>query len=130
MARQIFRSGPYAELIAQGVKVNNMLHLSGQVGMDDEGNIPASMVDQTRLAYRNIAAVLKEFGATMQDIVDETFLVTDIGETHEHLEAVFTARAEAYGGTPEVTQTLIGVNALLLPELKLEIKCVAIVAEE
>lgn len=126
-AKQVFRSGPYAELIAQGVRVGNMLHLSGQVGMDGDGNIPASMVDQTRLAYDNIAAVLKEFGATMQDIVDETFLVTDVSETHEHLEAVFGARAAAYGGSPEVTQTLIGVNALLLPELKLEIKCVAII---
>ena len=124
--KQVFRSGPYAELIAQGVRVGNVLHLSGQVGMDAEGTIPESMVEQTSLAYANIQAVLTEFGASMDDIVDETLFVTNVDEVHECLEEMFTKRAQAYGKQPEVTQTLIGVNALLLPDLKLEIKCIAI----
>ena len=123
--KQVFRSGPYADLIAQGVKVGNTLYLSGQVGMDEAGTIPTSMAEQTVLAYTNIRAVLAEFGAGFVNIVDETFLVTSVEETHEQLEAIFGARAEAYGGSPEVTQTLIGVAGLLLPELKLEIKCIA-----
>ena len=125
LSKQVFRSGPYADLIAQGVKVGNTLYLSGQVGMDEAGNIPDSMAEQTVLAYANIRAVLAEFGAGFDNIVDETFLVTSVEETHDQLEAIFGARAEAYGGIPEVTQTLIGVAALLLPELKLEIKCIA-----
>ena len=123
--KQVFRSGPYADLIAQGVKVGNTLYLSGQVGMDEAGTIPASMAEQTVLAYANIRTVLAEFGAGFDNIVDETFLVTSVEETHDQLEAIFGARAEAYGGIPEVTQTLIGVAGLLLPELKLEIKCIA-----
>jgi len=125
LSKQVFRSGPYADLIAQGVKVGNTLYLSGQVGMDEAGNIPDSMAEQTVLAYANIRAVLAEFGAGFDNIVDETFLVTSVEETHDQLEAIYGARAEAYGGIPEVTQTLIGVAALLLPELKLEIKCIA-----
>jgi len=125
LSKQVFRSGPYADLIAQGVKVGNTLYLSGQVGMDEAGNIPDSMAEQTVLAYANIRAVLAEFGAGFDNIVDETFLVTSVEETHDQLEAIYGARAEAYGGIPDVTQTLIGVAGLLLPELKLEIKCVA-----
>ena len=125
VSKKVFRSGPYADLIAQGVKVGDTLYLSGQVGMDEAGNIPTSMAEQTVLAYANIRAVLAEFGAGFDNIVDETFLVTSVEETHDQLEAIFGARAEAYGGTPEVTQTLIGVAGLLLPELKLEIKCIA-----
>ena len=125
VSKKVFRSGPYADLIAQGVKVGNTLYLSGQVGMDEAGTIPNSMAEQTALAYANIRAVLAEFGASFDNIVDETFLVTSVEETHDQLEAIFGARAEAYGGTPEVTQTLIGVAGLLLPELKLEIKCIA-----
>jgi enamine deaminase RidA (YjgF/YER057c/UK114 family) len=125
LSKQVFRSGPYADLIAQGVKVGNILYLSGQVGMDEAGTIPTSMAEQTALAYANIRAVLAEFGASFENIVDETFLVTSVEETHEQLEAIYGARAEAYGGSPEVTQTLIGVAGLLLPELKLEIKCIA-----
>ena len=125
ISKKIFRSGPYADLIAQGVQVGDILYLSGQVGMDEAGKIPTSMAEQAALAYTNIRVVLAEFGATFDNIVDETFLVTSVEETHEQLEAIFGARAEAYGGSPEVTQTLIGVDALLLPDLKLEIKCIA-----
>ena len=53
------------------------------------------------------------------------FKVASVEETHEQLEAIYGARAEAYGGIPDVTQTLIGVAGLLLPGLKLEIKCIA-----
>jgi 2-iminobutanoate/2-iminopropanoate deaminase len=125
LTKQVFRSGPYADLIAQGVKVGNILYLSGQVGMDEAGNIPTTMAEQTVLAYANIRAVLAEFGAGLDNIVDETFLVTSVEETHENLKAIYGARAEAYGRTPEVTQTLIGVVGLVLPKLKLEIKCIA-----
>lgn len=124
--KQAFRSGPYAELIAQGVRVGNLLHLSGQVGMDAEGVIPESIVEQASMAYANVLSVLAEFGASMDHIVDETFYVTNVDEVHEYLEPIFAARAEAYGKQPEVTQTLVGVNALFLPGLKLEVKCVAI----
>ena len=125
VSKKVFRSGPYADLIAQGVQVGNILYLSGQVGMDEAGNTPESMAEQVTLAYANIRAVLAEFGAGFDNIVDETFLVTSVEETHEQIEAIYGARAEAYGGIPEVTQTLIGVAGLLLPELKLEIKCIA-----
>lgn len=125
ISKQVFRSGPYAKFMAQGVKVGNILYLSGQVGIDASGNIPTGMAEQTALAYANIRAVLKEFGAGFDNIVDETFLVTSVEETHENLEAIYGARAEAYGGIPEVTQTLIGISGLVLPQLKLEIKCIA-----
>ena len=128
--KQVYRSGPYAELIAQGVRTGDLLQLSGQVGMNDKGEMPESIVEQTRLAYANITAVLAEFGATLADVTDETVFVTDMAAVHEHLDAVFTIRAEAYGGRPDVTQTLVGVNALLLPELKIEIKCVAVLNKE
>lgn len=37
LEKQTFRSGPYKDLIAQGVRVGNMLHLSGQVGTGSDG---------------------------------------------------------------------------------------------
>jgi len=42
-----------------------------------------------------------------------------------NVEKVFAARESAYGEPPEVSQTLIGVTALVDPTLKIEIKCVA-----
>jgi len=125
LSKQLFRSGPYRDFFAQGVKVGNILYMAGQVGVDARGNVPESLVDQTKLAYESIAGVLAEFDASMDNIVDETVFVTDMSETMRNVEPIFTARAEAYGGIPEVSQTLVQVVGLVMPELKIEIKCVA-----
>ncbi len=78
--KQIFRSGPYKDIFAQGVKVGNVLYLSGQVGVDASGKPGADITEQTKLAYANIRNVLAEFGATMANIVDETMFVTDMAD--------------------------------------------------
>ena len=123
--KKSFRSGPFKDFIAQAVQVDNVLYISGQVGMDAEGNAPASFAEQTELAYQNVKEVLTEFGADMSNIVDETVFVTDMAGFMSEAGEVFKNRATAYGGEPEVTQTLIQITALVRPELKIEIKCVA-----
>jgi enamine deaminase RidA (YjgF/YER057c/UK114 family) len=123
--KQTFRSGPYKDYFAQGTRVDNALYLSGQIGIDWDGNIPTSIADQTKVAYSNLLDVLAQFGADMNNIVDETYFVTDMDELMDNAEAVYGAREEAYGGSPEVSQTLVQVVALVSPELKIEIKCIA-----
>lgn len=123
--KQTYRSGALKNVFAQGVKVEDTLYISGQVGMLSDGTIPEDLEAQTRIAYDNIRSVLSEFGATLDNVVDETVFVTDMKEFMKSSEAVLTARAEAYGGIPEVCQTLVAVSALVMPQLKIEIKCVA-----
>jgi 2-iminobutanoate/2-iminopropanoate deaminase len=123
--KKTYRSGPYKNIFAQGVQIGNVIYLAGQVGVDNAGLPGADVVEQVRLAYSNIRKVLSEFGATMDNIVDETWFVTDVNEIMADAESIFGSRAEAYGGPPEVSQTLVQVAALILPELKIEIKCIA-----
>ena len=125
ISKKSFRSGPFADFIAQGVQVGNILYMSGQIGIDAEGSAAEGISAQAVLAYLNLKAVLAEFGATMENIVDETFFVTDMDELMANVEGVYGARAEAYGGIPEVSQTVVQVVSLVQPELKLEIKCIA-----
>ena len=127
--KEVARFGPFARFIANGVRAGNVIHLSGQVGIDAEGQIVGAddTAAQVRQAYVNIAETLEKFGATMADIVDETFFVTDVAGIMADAKAVFGARIEAYGGEPEVTQTMVEVAALVMPELRVEIKCVAYV---
>lgn len=61
----------------------------------------------------------------MDNIVDEAVFVTDFAEIMENIDAVAAARAEAFGGIPAVSQTMVQVAGLVHPELKLEIKRVA-----
>jgi enamine deaminase RidA (YjgF/YER057c/UK114 family) len=124
--KKLFRNGPYADLFSQGVQVGNSLHLAGQVGTDATGNAPESLVEQMQNAYQHVESVLKEFDCTMDNVVEETWFVTDMHECMSQVEALFTARQMIYGKTPEVAQTVVQVVALVDPSFKIEIKCVAI----
>ena len=95
--KKLFRSGPYADLFSQGVQVGNTLYMAGQVAMDEAGGIPEDLVEQMKLAYQNVAAVLAEFGADMDNIVDETWFVTDVNDCMAQVESVFTERHMIYG---------------------------------
>lgn len=123
--KKTFRSGPFKDFIAQGVQVGNILYLSGQVGMDAAGKAGVDITEQATLAYTNIKEALAEFGATMDNIVDETVFITDMKELMNNVRGVYGAHAKAYGGLPEVSQTVVQVVSLVQPELKIEIKCVA-----
>ena len=72
--KKLYRSGPYADLFSQGVQVGNTLYMAGQVGIDESGAAPEGVLEQMSLAYGQVQDVLAQFGATMDNIVDETWL--------------------------------------------------------
>ena len=124
--KKLFRNGPYADLFSQGVQVGNTLHMAGQVGTDASGKAPDSLVEQMKNAYQHVELVLKEFDCTMDNVVEETWFVTDMHECMSQVQELFAARQAIYGKPPEVAQTLVQVDALVDPSFKIEIKCVAI----
>ena len=124
--KKLFRDGPYADLFSQGVQVGNTLHMAGQVGTDASGKAPDSIVEQMKNAYQHVESVLKEFDCTMDNVVEETWFVTDMHECMTQVQELFAARQVIYGKPPEVAQTLVQVVALVDPSFKIEIKCVAI----
>jgi len=126
LSKKLFRNGPYADLFSQGVQVGNTLHMAGQVGTDASGKAPDSLVEQMKNAYQHVDSVLKEFDCTMDNVVEETWFVTDMHECMTQVQDLFAARQAIYGKPPEVAQTLVQVVALVDPSFKIEIKCVAI----
>ena len=124
--KKLFRNGPYADLFSQGVQVGNTLHMAGQVGTDASGEAPDSLLEQMINAYQHVESVLKEFDCTMDNVVEETWFVTNMHECMTQVQDLFAARQAIYGKPPEVAQTLVQVVALVDPSFKIEIKCVAI----
>ena len=122
--KKTYRSGPFQAYFAQGTLVGKTLYMSGQVGIDHNGNTPIDIVEQTKVAYSNMLDVLSQFEADMSNIVDETIFVTDMAELLDNVEEVYSVREAAYGGNPEVCQTLLQITGLAQAELKIEIKCV------
>jgi len=70
--------GPYS----QAVKVESLVFCSGQVGLDPKtGELVSGGTEaQTRQALANLAAVLKEAGASIDNVVKTTIYLTDLGE--------------------------------------------------
>ena len=124
--KKLYRDGPYANLFSQGVQVGNILHMAGQVGTDARGMAPDSLVEQRKNAYQHSESVLDAFDCSMDNIVEETWFVTNMNECMTQVQALFAARQDIYGKPPEVAQTLVQVVALVDPSFKIEIKCVAI----
>jgi len=58
---------------SQAVKVGDTIYISGQVSHDDQGNIVGhgNMEAQMRQAYVNLKKVLAQYGATIENVVDE-----------------------------------------------------------
>jgi 2-iminobutanoate/2-iminopropanoate deaminase len=108
---------------SQAVKVDNTIYVSGQVGHDDKGNVlgHGNMEVQMRQAYANIKKVLAQYGATMDNVVDEVLFVTD-------MDAAFAARVkckqEVFSGNPVLTSTIVQIQRLAFPELMVEIRCI------
>ena len=125
MNKKLYRTGPYSEFFSQGVQVGNVLTLAGQLGDNEDGSVPADIKDQMINCYNNIKNVLSEFGATLDNVIDETWFVTDVNECMENVSDIFDEREKIYGCKPEVSQTLVGISALVQPQYKLEIKVIA-----
>ena len=123
--KKLFRDGPYSDFFSQGVQVGNILTLAGQLGDGEDGEIPESIKGQMENCYRHIQNVLNEFGASLDNVIDETWFVTDVEDCMNNVDEIFMARERIYGCKPEVSQTLIGTTALVAPSYKIEIKCIA-----
>jgi enamine deaminase RidA (YjgF/YER057c/UK114 family) len=121
---------------AQAVKVGDTIYLSGQLSHDDQGNMvaPAPLDERGKItdhgnigaqmarSYANIKTLLARYGADMDSIVEEVLYVTDMDAAFAVAGSV---RAEAYGGKPAVSSTILVTPRLAFPEQLIEIKVIA-----
>lgn len=68
--------GPYS----QAIKVDNMLFISGQIGIDPQTGALSSpsIAGQTRTIMQNISALLESLGAGTANIVKTTIYMTSL----------------------------------------------------
>lgn len=73
--------GPYSQSIAAG----NMLFISGQIAIDPATGkeLIGDIAEKTRRILINIGTLLKEAGASYEDIVKTTVFLKDLGEFAE-----------------------------------------------
>ena len=72
--------GPYS----QGIETGNLLFVSGQLPIDMKtGEFPATIAEQASCCLRNIDAIAREAGTTIQNAVKMTVFLTDMADFAE-----------------------------------------------
>ena len=102
------------------VRWGDLLFVSGVAPVDAKGKVvsddPAA---QTRQIFLNMKAVLDAAGASFADVLKVTVYLTDV----EDRKKINPVRQEFFGAARPAS-TLIGVQALAIPGMKVEIEAV------
>ena len=106
-----------------------VVHLSGQIGTDANGNHPDGLAAQTDQAMRTIIDALIGVGGSTEDLAKLTIYV--VGWTAAMQGELFTGLGAAAQVNPiaQVPITLVGVQSLFLDESLIEIEAVAVLAD-
>ena len=105
-----------------------MVFVGGMIGQHSDGRLAEGFVAQMKLALENIAAVLKEAGATPQHIVRLTWYVLDMEEYLADLDALGAAYREVMG-RHFPAMAVVEVSRLVEPLARLEIEATAVLPE-
>lgn len=108
--------GPYSPAVVSA----GFVYVSGQVGVDAEGNVVGSgAADQAVAAMNNLRAIVLNTGLSMADVVKTTIFLTDIAD--------FAAVNEVYASyfePPYPARSTVQVSAL--PKgVKVEVEAIA-----
>ena len=121
----------------QAIKIDDTLYVSGQLSHDEQGNMVgaaplddsgkihdhSNMETQMRQTYANAKKILSEFGANLDNVVEEVVYVTDMDQA---MTVAGPVRKEAYGSEkPEVASTILVTPRLAFPTQLIEIKFIA-----
>ncbi len=106
----------YTDAVAWG----DILFVSGIAPLDANGKLVGDdVVAQTRQVFENMKLVLEAAHASFSDVLRVTVYLTDVSD-RTHINPV----RQAYFGSTRPASTLIGVSALAVPGMKVEIEAV------
>jgi 2-iminobutanoate/2-iminopropanoate deaminase len=105
--------GPYS----QAIKSNGFLFVSGQLGVDTDGNVPDTIEGQTEQSIKNIKEILAKENLTLKNVVKATVFLTTMDD-FPNMNSVYEKH---FTGKP--ARAAVGVS--LLKNFKVEIEVIA-----
>ena len=116
---------PYAPyLLSQGMRVGDLLLISGQTGIDGAGEL-VSLDDfdaQADQAFRNLGRVLEAGGSSLDKVVKVTIFLTDMAANFPKIVEL----RRKWFTPPYPADTIVEVRSLYRPEVKIEIEAIAV----
>jgi 2-iminobutanoate/2-iminopropanoate deaminase len=118
MAKEVFASHlPYP--FSAAVRTGNLLFVSGEVGIRN-GKTGRGIEEQTRFTLENIRDTLERAGSSLEQVVKVTVFITDMSQWPKMNEVY-----RDYFPVDPPARSALGANGLALPELLVEMECVA-----
>lgn len=109
--------GPYV----QAVDTGKTLYCSGQLGIDPSTQqMPKTVREQATCSMRNVEAILKEAGYTLQDIVKTSIFLTDMNDFAQVNEIYKSFFGESFPARSCYQVVKLPLNGLV------EIECIAV----
>lgn len=98
-----------------------LLFISGQVGLDKDGKlIDGGIEAQTVQTFENVKAIVEDAGGTMANIVSVIVYLVDMNDA-----PVVSEVRMRYFSDPMPSSTSVGVDALIMPEMIVEVSAIA-----
>jgi 2-iminobutanoate/2-iminopropanoate deaminase len=110
--------GPYS----QAIKTGNFIFLSGQIGIDPQAKklVEGGVEAQARQIFKNVSAVLKEAGASLQNVVKATVFLKDMAD-FKRVNEIYAAHFDR----PYPARSAVAVKELPL-SVDIEIEVIAV----
>lgn len=117
----------YSQLVT--VQGGTLVILAGQVPVNAQNELVGKddLAAQTRQVFENIGLALKAVGATFADVVKLTYYI--VNYKFEYRQTILGVRDQYVSLENPPVSTLIGVQALALPEFLIEIEATAFLEE-
>jgi 2-iminobutanoate/2-iminopropanoate deaminase len=115
--------GAYSHGLKVDVGDSEMIFVTGQIAIDLEGNVvsPNDIELQTEYIFKNLELILKEGGASLDDVVKAVIYVTDIS----HFDKISKIRNKYFAKSKPVS-TLVEITNTVKPGCNIEIEVIAI----
>lgn len=111
---------------SRAVRIGNIIEVTGTVATDDTGAVvgKGNPYEQTKFILQKIEGVLKQAGASLNDVVRTRMFVTDISRWEDYGKA----HGEVFGKIKPCT-TMVEIAKLIESDYLIEIEASAIVNE-
>lgn len=122
--RIVTQPDPYEPFrLAQGYRVGDLLFISGQAAIGDDGHIVGrgDFDVQARQAFANLERALKAGGSSLRNVIKVTIFLTDMSNFPKIVEL----RGQ-YFSPPYPADTIVEVRSLYSKDALIEIEAIAI----
>lgn len=117
------RLGAYSHGYTVEIGNSKLIFTTGQIALDKNGQVlyPNDPAKQAEFIYESLQKILRQAGASLDDVVKTTVFVTDMNDF-----AKISAVRNKYFKTAEPVSTLVEVKKLVKDGCRVEIEVIAV----